>query len=314
MYKKLYKEIIDNAKKEGREKYKGKYYERHHIVPDFMFVNRKRTGPKGHLVGNPNSIDNMVLLTFQEHLMCHYYLYEILKNSRYEYSAGSAMQFFFTKATGGHQRQLNLSELDKKMLDDMAFLREIGIQCISNARRGKMPVVDAITREKIGSVEVLHPRVLSGEWIHHSKGIKQTWAPADQSGSNNSNYKEMTAERKDRVFKCVSNSIIDERYFYRKLFLQQIRAEFTEFKKLSEVWITNNFTSLCNLVSEYNKVTTQTIIYDPYYRSVEQKELLSAASSKMRWVTNGIVNVRIHCDKLTEYLTSHPEYNQGKKL
>ena len=150
MYKQLYKEIIDTAKLEKRTKNSEIYYESHHIVPEFMFKIRKRTGPAGHLDGDANSVDNLVLLTFQEHLMAHYYLYEILKDTHYGYSAGSALQFFFVKATGGHIRQRTLSEVDKKFLDEMAHLRQIGIKCISNARAGKMPVVDAITREKIG--------------------------------------------------------------------------------------------------------------------------------------------------------------------
>jgi len=72
MYKELYKKIIDQAKAENRMKNQGVYYEQHHIVPDFLFKNRKRTGPKGHLDGKPDSPENLVLLTFSEHLMAHY--------------------------------------------------------------------------------------------------------------------------------------------------------------------------------------------------------------------------------------------------
>ena len=39
MYKELYKNIIDNARKEKRMKNQGTYYEHHHIVPDFLYKN-----------------------------------------------------------------------------------------------------------------------------------------------------------------------------------------------------------------------------------------------------------------------------------
>ena len=41
MYKELYKNIIDKARKEKRMKNQGTYYEQHHIVPDFLYKNRK---------------------------------------------------------------------------------------------------------------------------------------------------------------------------------------------------------------------------------------------------------------------------------
>ena len=63
MYKELYKNIIDNARKEKRMKNQGTYYEQHHIVPNFLYKNRKRTGPKGHLDGDPDGSENLILLT-----------------------------------------------------------------------------------------------------------------------------------------------------------------------------------------------------------------------------------------------------------
>lgn len=45
--------------------------ERHHIIPESFFENRKRTGPAGWLPGNPNDISNLVFLTPREHAFCH---------------------------------------------------------------------------------------------------------------------------------------------------------------------------------------------------------------------------------------------------
>jgi len=289
-------------------KNQGVYYEQHHIVPDFLFKNRKRTGPKGHLDGNPDSPENLVLLTFSEHLMAHYYLYEIYKGTRYEYSAGSALQFFFVKVTGNHKRQRNLSEMDEKFLKEMEHLRLLGNESISKARTGKMPVVDAVTREKMGSVSVNHPKVLSGEWIHHSKGVPGKSA-RDMSGSKNTNFKELTQDRRERMWKCVAESCQDG---YLKLNLLQgnMKKEFTEFKKISLAWIGNKFGSLQNLIGETNKNLGLEIKYDPYHRSNEQRKIAAMHSSMHRWYNNGVKNVRVTNEE--EFRKNNPEYKLGR--
>jgi len=312
MYKQLYKEIIDAAKLEKRTKNSGIYYESHHIVPEFMFKNRKRTGPAGHLDGNANSVDNLVLLTFQEHLMAHYYLYEILKDTRYGYSAGSALQFFFIKATGNHIRQRTLSEVDKQFLDEMAHLRKIGIESISRARLGKMPVVNAITREKVGSVPIDHPKVVSGEWVHHTTGKKFPNSGRNQKGANNANYKEMTQEHLDKIFQCVSKSLIDENHFSLCAFSKNLKLEFTEFKKISIKWVMNNLSSVENLVDQYNQRMDTNIVYNPYYRSRSQRSKASKQNQMYAWVTNGTKNLRILKNDLINFLNTNTEYRNGR--
>ena len=308
MYKKLYTRLIDAAKTEHRLKNNGVYYEQHHIVPDFLFKNRKRTGPIGHLDGSPNSRENLILLTFREHLLAHYYLYEIYKGSRYEYSAGSALQFFFIKATSNHKRQITLSEVDEKFLSEMEHIRALGIKSISRARKGRMPAVDAITRAGVGSVLVNHPKVLSGEWIHHSKG-KVGKCGRDMTGTNNTNYKELTSNRLERLWKCVSESC-QNGYLKLKLLDGNMKREFTEFDKISVAWVKNNFESVLKLVEETNKQLNLNIKYNPYHRSVEQRMIASAHSAKHRWYNNGTINVRV-TDELT-FCKVNAEYKLGK--
>ena len=308
MYKELYKKIIDQAKAENRMKNQGVYYEQHHIVPDFLFKNRKRTGPKGHVDGNPDSPENLALLTFSEHLMAHYYLYEIYKGTRYEYSAGSALQFFFVKATGNHKRQRNLSEVDEKFLKEMDHLRLLGNKSIRKARTGKMPVVDAVTREKVGSVSVNHPKVMSGEWIHHSKGVPGK-SGRDMNGSKNTNFKELTQARRERMWKCVSESCLDG-YLKLNLLRCSMKREFTEFKKISLAWIGNKFGSLQNLIDETNKNLGLEIKYNPYHRSNEQRKIASEHSSKHRWYNNGVKNVRVTNEE--EFCKNNTEYKLGR--
>lgn len=312
MYKQKYKEIIDNARSENRVKSGDVYYEKHHVVPEFLFKNRKRKGPKGHLDGNPNSKENIVLLTFVEHLMCHYYLYEIYKDTRYEYSAGSALQFFFTKAVSNHARQINLSDVDQEFLSQMEHLRKIGNESISKARTGMMPVVDATTRESMGSVSVNHPKVLSGEWIHHSKGVPSPSKPENrkiQKGSNNNNFKELTWDRRERLWKCVMNSTEDE-HLKLNLLKKEMTKEFVEFKKISTKWVENNYQSFNDLVDEVNKHIGTNIKYNPYHRSKSQKEKLSLESSKHRWYNDGYTNIRV--TNMDEFIKTHSHYVSGK--
>lgn len=308
MYKELYKSLIDNAREENRIKNQGIYYEQHHIIPDFLFKNRKRKGPKGHLEGNPNSSENLILLTFREHLMAHYYLYEIYKDTRYGYASGTALQFFFIKATGNHRRQINLSQVDEQFLKDMEHLRILGIESISKARIGKMPVVDAITRDKIGSVSITHPKVIAGEWIHHSKGMPGK-SSRDMSGSKNTNYKEMTLERKHRLFKCMINSC-DDNYLKLNLLKQNIKKEFTEFNKISLKWVENNLGSVENWIIEANNTMNTSIKFDSYHRSEKQRSLASSHSSKHRWYNDGSKNIKV-IDEET-FCKLNPTFVKGK--
>jgi hypothetical protein len=313
MYKIKYKEMIENAKAECRTKRNRVYYESHHIIPDFMFKERARKGPRGHLEGNPNAKSNKVLLTFREHLLAHYYLYEILKGSHYGYSAGSSLQFFFSKGLSTHPRQRNMSEVDEAFLVEMECLKAIGIESLSKARTGKMPVVDSVTREVIGSIPVDHPKVLSGEWCHHSKGRPGTKQPAGFGvGSTNRNYKEMTPERKLRVMDCVSRSIVENR-FIMTAFSVALKTEFVEFKKISYVWIQNNFGSINGLILEYNILRKQDIKYIPYYRSDVQKLAASHMTSSKKWVTNGILSKSILISELDDFLIKNTNYRKGRK-
>lgn len=62
-YKRIYDEIVDNAKIRGLNKKKLNYYtECHHIIPKCL--------------GGTNDKDNLVLLTAKEHFVCHHLLFK----------------------------------------------------------------------------------------------------------------------------------------------------------------------------------------------------------------------------------------------
>ena len=54
---------------------------------------------------------------------------------------------------------------------------EEGKKRISTARMGTMVVKDVSTGKILKSVSINHPKVLSGEWVHYSKGMSLIWDP-----------------------------------------------------------------------------------------------------------------------------------------
>jgi len=285
---------MEKAKGENRKKGPDCYYERHHIVPDFMFVNRKRKGPKGHLPGNPNDPKNMVLLTPREHILSHILLAKALKGKRYWAQAASSVMFFYTKVMGMHPRQKNKLP---GIMHRYEKYRIMGLQGISESRKGKFPAKDAKTGKSVGSVDCNHHNVKSGKWVHVTKG--RVWAETErknrprQIGTANNNYKEMTPERRERVFSVVSRSLVDEKYLNIKTMITNLKAEFCEFNKISNKWILNNFESYSLLVDCYNLTRDANIVYNPYYRSKEHRHLCAIHQTGKRWITNGVTSKMI---------------------
>ncbi|NDC22765.1 MAG: hypothetical protein EBZ49_01360 [Proteobacteria bacterium] len=73
-YKKIYDSLIVKAKLENRKKYRGVFYEAHHIIPKCMGGEGRAFDWRTH--------ENIVLLTAKEHLLAHLLLCEIYPNSK----------------------------------------------------------------------------------------------------------------------------------------------------------------------------------------------------------------------------------------
>jgi len=67
------------------------YTESHHIIPDCFYINRKRKGRKGWLEGNPDSPENLVELTPEEHHAAHLLLVKIYPHNHSLIKAAVAM-------------------------------------------------------------------------------------------------------------------------------------------------------------------------------------------------------------------------------
>lgn len=70
-YERWYYNITNNAKSQSRKKDKDNYYENHHIIP--------------LSIGGLDVAENLVLLTYREHLLCHWLLYKFTEGkSKYK--------------------------------------------------------------------------------------------------------------------------------------------------------------------------------------------------------------------------------------
>lgn len=245
---------MDRAKSENRVKNDDQYYEKHHVIPDFMFKDRTRKGPSGHLSGNPNDKNNIRLLTPREHFIAHVLLHKHLKGTHYEYPAGSALQFFFSKVSSKHPRNVDWNASENRKYEKY---RLDGLQAISKARKGKMPVVDSVTGEKKGSQSINHPKVLSGEWVHHSKGKKlskerRLEIQIQTTGCNNPNFKELTPEILDRLFNAIDLTL-REGPFTLKKFVYNANFNKPKSERIARPFICNKFGSISGLIEDYNR-------------------------------------------------------------
>lgn len=113
-YQRIYDQIVDRAKKEGRKKSQGVYYERHHIVPKCL--------------GGSDSRDNLVLLTAREHFICHRLLCRIYPESRKLAKAFSMMCQVKTnkqqRYTPSSRAVAEAKELDRRSRKGVKLLQE----------------------------------------------------------------------------------------------------------------------------------------------------------------------------------------------
>lgn len=170
------------------------YVEVHHIIPRSL--------------DGDDSKENLVELLPEEHIFIHMLRYKIY-NKREDMLA---VRFMLNgMSTRNHMK--NQIFLTKKLRMGYSWIRthsaefrkeigwqtEDGVRRISEARMGTMPVRDSVTREMIGSVSVDHPNVLSGKWVHHTKGIKYGQEVRDKiskrnKGQGNGNASGLTEE------------------------------------------------------------------------------------------------------------------------
>ena len=203
-YEKIYHNLCHRGK--YRSKNNGLYLEKHHIIPVFFFRNNKRNlrYNDGIFEGDGEHPENITYLTAREHFVAHVLLCKIWSNTKWYHRCSSSLIMFFNKEESKHPRKKNFNPGQSKKYERYAILAK---EAISAERKGKMPVKDVQTGEMIGSVSIKHPKVLSGEWVHHSKDKKLTdeticRMKAAMKGTGNSNSKYTDEELIESYLKC----------------------------------------------------------------------------------------------------------------
>ncbi len=168
-YEKIYTNLCSRGK--TRKKTKGSNLERHHIIPTFFFKNPKRTKRynDGIYEGDGEHIGNITYLTPREHFIAHLLLCKIWRSTKWEYRCFTSCKMFLIGGETNENRDVfrqNSRLLEKYKIDINAGL--------SKGKTGTMPAKDTVTGERLGIVEITHPKVISGEWVHITKGMKKS--------------------------------------------------------------------------------------------------------------------------------------------
>lgn len=91
-YTKIYYAIINRAKNQYRSKGGDIYYEYHHIIPKS--------------IGGDNEKENIVLLNFREHYICHRLLPKMVSDNKHKTKMNYAL-YVLNKASDGQYRNLS---------------------------------------------------------------------------------------------------------------------------------------------------------------------------------------------------------------
>ena len=132
-------------------------------------------------------------------------------------------------------------------------------------------------------------------------------------GMNNGNAKPNIT--KDMIVDAVVRFCVENNKQGKYLLRKEIESVLKEQLGVSQMILKNRVDrGLKQLIEEVNSKLSVPVKYDPYYRGEDHKHQLSAATSKQRWATNGIDNVKLTEDRLEKFLAENPTYKQGRTL
>ena len=166
----LKERIIKRNPEDPRLKESYIYSELHHIIPRSF--------------GGDNSPENLVRVLPEEHLFLHFLRFKIFKS----FKDLQAVKLMINGYSNPSESRKNLKEsfvLNKhirvfytlhkqecqKNRKEKGWHSEEGLRSISESMKGKIVCKDSITGELTGKHDRNHPKILSGEWVQHSKGM-----------------------------------------------------------------------------------------------------------------------------------------------
>ena len=135
------------------------------------------------------------------------------------------------------------------------------------------------------------------------------------SGMNNGNARPDVT--RDDIIKTLCNYVKKTKSSGEYILRKEIDTVLKEQLSISSRLLVNrgikNHTELVNLVNSKLE-SNETIRYNPYYRSLEERKQLSIQSKNWAWVTDGENNKRIKLSMLDTYLLKNKNYKQGRTL
>lgn len=166
------------------------YVEIHHIKPSSL--------------GGTNHPSNLVELLPEEHVFIHMLRYKIYQSREDILAVRFMLNGFSSRAKFKLTKKVRMGyawvrTYAQGVRNSVGWQTPDGRQRISSARKGKMPCKNLATGEKVGMVSLDHPKVKSGEWVHHSKGRIQSkkeilWKRKHNAGQNNPNASGLSDE------------------------------------------------------------------------------------------------------------------------
>lgn len=309
------------------------YTELHHIVPRHS--------------GGTDDEDNLVKLLPEEHYMAHlirwraydsrddflsvrFIVNGIESNKRYSEVCGNELVNIRRRVARYRQRIQEFRKIHGWQSDE-------GIRKISESRIGTFPAVDSETGESVGSVANDHPNVLSGKWIHHSKGkcsvtrisdnkrmfieSSEFWKNRelyisnrpDQRGSKNGNFKILTDELKEILIDLIGEHIEDN-HFHSPSYLKHASDISVDhgLRGISSMFLINKFGEDWRniLIGLHNAKHGTNYIYDPKYRKFKSYK----NQPIYYWVNNGEIIKRVRDIEIEEFLIKNTDFTRGRKL
>lgn len=223
-YSTIYKKLCNRGKL--RSKKRGDGLEKHHITPVFFFKDNKRKlrYNDGIFDGDGNHIDNITLLTAREHFIAHLLLCKIFKNTKWEYRCYLSVKMFLNGGTINAARSV-FSQSSRKI---ERYKNQTNSR-ISLYKKNTIPVKDEKTGKSMGIASLDHPNVVSGKWVHTSKGMKLPKHRIEHlrnisSGYKNGNSKYADDELLNSYKKCC--------YEYKALVTHKLWVEYSLRNKL----------------------------------------------------------------------------------
>lgn len=234
-YTKWYIQIIQNA---FLRSHSTGYFEKHHIVPDCFFIDRKRPGSIGWINEESNHPSNLIHLTAKEHFIAHLLLTKMFEK-------GTNAHFRVIRSF--HALSCQSSNQNRYITgNSYSVIKSELSEIVSNQMKGFKNAKCPLTGKSLGRIAVDDPRWANGKIIHMQIGFKQSEQTKIRRSEWNKNNPQCYA-----AFISKINAVdIETGLRVGTVFKDDPRFKTGEIK----IWVTDKTTAKCAITGEKLKV------------------------------------------------------------